>query len=113
MNTTENTLKLIGRPGNQPTIKYFENNGMLARFSFFTLEKVVQDDGNTRWKTKWHNVVAWGKVAEEVSRQVKKGVRMVIVGKTNEEKYTDNKGVVRTTQEIVLYNLSVLDKEPA
>ncbi len=113
MKNADNTLQLIGRSGTQPTVKQFSNNGTVARFAFAAQEKTTDDTGTERWVIQWHKVVAWGKMAEMVGRLVKKGSKLTIVGKDSVSQFTDNKGNTREMHEIVLYNLSVLDKEPA
>ncbi len=113
MKNSDQTLQLIGRPGNEPIIKTFDENRMVARFSFATNVQTTDENGNTQWVTKWHRVVAWGKVAELVQRSVKKGVKMTIVGKDAVRPYIDKEGVAKESKEIVLYNLSVFDKEIA
>lgn len=113
MKTSDNTIQLIGRPGTEPIIKQFDNNGLVARFSFATSEQTTDEEGKSSRITRWHKIVAWGKNAALVQQKVRKGAKMSIVGKACVRQYADKDGVLKEVNEIQLYNLSLLQNEPA
>jgi single-strand DNA-binding protein len=43
--------------------------------------------------TTWHNVVAWGQLAENLSAVLQKGDRVIVIGRINEDTYTNKDGV--------------------
>lgn len=113
MKTNSDTIRLIGRPGTVPVVKQFDENKLVARFSFATNEPTTNEDGKTIYVTHWHKVVAWGKNAALVQQKVKKGCKMSIVGKQGLKHYTGKDGVAKEEKVIQLYNLSLFQNEPA
>lgn len=113
METSKDTVKLIGRPGTEPIVKQFDENKMVARFTFATNEESLNEAGERVQTTQWHKVVAWGKCAALVQQQVKKGKKMSIVGKNSCRQYIGSDGNRYETIEVVLYNLCVFEPQIA
>jgi len=113
MKTSNDSVKLIGRPGMEPIVKQFDKNGLMALFSFAVNEQITNEAGEKEWVTQWHQVVAWGKNAALVQQKVKKGVKMSIVGKIVSRTYADKDGVAKQANEVVLFNLAVWEPEMA
>jgi single-strand DNA-binding protein len=109
MKNSDDTVKLVGRPGNMPIVRQFENNKMVARFSFASNEETVSETGEKVWITRWHKVVAWGKCAAMVQQQVKKGKKMSLIGKNTCRQYTGTDGKLHEINEIVLFNMAVYE----
>ena len=59
-----NKVQLIGHLGNAPEIRSTEAGKKLARFSVATDEIYRSSTGEKVKETQWHNLVAWGKVAD-------------------------------------------------
>lgn len=108
MTTLRNRVQLIGKLGIDPEFIEFENSKK-ARFSLATNE-VYYQDGNKREETQWHNIVAWGKLAENVDKYLKKGKEVAISGKLTSRTYNDKDGVKKYVTEIVLNDMVMLGK---
>ncbi len=91
MNNLQNGVNLIGRAGQDPIVRTFENGVKLARFALATNEIVTEVNGKKK-QTQWHTIVAWGKKAELIERFVKKGQMMAIEGKLVNRVYQLNEG---------------------
>lgn len=91
MNNLQNGVNLIGRAGQDPIVRTFENGVKLARFALATNEIVTEVNGKKK-QTQWHTIVAWGKKAELIERFVKKGQMMAIEGKLVNRVYRLNEG---------------------
>lgn len=113
METKNDTVKLIGRPGAAPVVKHFSENKMVARFSLATKEESLNEAGEIVQITRWHQIVAWGMHAALVQQKVKKGKMMSIVGKAVCRQHLNNDGRLQETNEIVLYNLHVFETQTA
>ena len=100
MSNSTNSVTLVGRPGNNPIIKEF-NNGKMARFSIAVNDQRYVNN-QTLTETYWHNVVAWGKTAEAVQEVVKKGVKIQLEGKLVSRTWNDKSGLKHYITEIVL-----------
>ena len=70
---------LIGNVGKDPEIKVL-NSTTLAKLSIATSEKYKDKQGATVNKTEWHNITAWGKLAEIIEKYVKKGALLYVEG---------------------------------
>ena len=81
-----NKVILIGNVGRDPEVKTLESGTVMAKFSLATTNRRFKDeDGNPR--TEWHNIVAWGKLAEIVASFVTKGMMINIVGEIRTRTY--------------------------
>jgi len=73
MSTLKNKVQLIGNVGNEPEITNLESGKKVAKFSIATNESYKDSNGEKVTNTQWHNIVAWGKIAEIVEKYVGKG----------------------------------------
>lgn len=110
MGTLRNSVHLIGRPGMDPEIKVFGENKKLAKFTFATNEKHYNDKMELVEETEWHNIIAWGKVAEHVEKLVKKGRLMAIEGMLQTRQYEDKDKNKRYITEIDMNEFMLIDK---
>jgi single-strand DNA-binding protein len=111
MYALKNKVQLIGHLGKNPEVKTIDNGKKVARVSLATSEsyKNLQDEKVT--ETQWHNIVAWGKLAEILEQYTTKGSEICVEGKLNYRDYTDKDGVKRNTTEIVVNEILLLDKK--
>jgi single-strand DNA-binding protein len=100
MNTT-NKVQLSGNLGSAPEIKTFDNGNKLARFSMATREEFTSRSGERSSNTQWHSITAWGKVAETVESELKKGSFVSVEGRLVNRNYVDKNGQKKYITEIV------------
>lgn len=113
MYALKNKVQLIGNLGNTPEVKNTENGKKLARFSMATNETYRGRTGEKITETTWHNVVAWGKVAEIAEKYLSKGAEVAIEGKLINRSYTDKDGIKRYVTEIQVSELLMMNNKPA
>jgi single-strand DNA-binding protein len=114
MYTLRNKVQLIGNLGNAPEVKTITGGKKMARFSMATNETYRNAKGEKVTETQWHNVVAWGKVAELAEKFLGKGSEVAIEGKLINRSYTDKDGVKKYISEVQLNELLLLgDKNKA
>ena len=77
----KNRVQLTGNLGKDPDMREFDGGKRMARFSVATNERFTYGDGQTKDDTQWHNVVAWGRVAELASQQLHKGSKVMLEGR--------------------------------
>lgn len=111
MYALKNKVQLIGHLGNAPEIKNLEGGKKLAKFSLATNETYRNQKGEKVDETQWHNLLAWGKVAEICEQYLSKGSEVAIEGKLLHRDYTDASGVKRYITEIQVNELLLLDKK--
>jgi single-strand DNA-binding protein len=108
MNNLKNSVRLIGNLGQTPEVKDLSNGKKLAKFSMAINESYKNETGERVTDTQWHNITAWGKQAELVSKLLKKGSEVAIEGKLTNNTYTDKDGVKRYSTEIVLNEFTMV-----
>lgn len=100
MYALKNKVQLIGNLGNAPEVKTTESGKKLARFSVATNESYRNSKGEKVTETTWHNLVAWGKVAEIAEKYLTKGKEVAVEGKLINRSYTDKDGNKRYITEV-------------
>ena len=110
MGTIRNSVHLIGRPGADPEIKTFGDKKKTARFALATNEKHYNDKMELITDTQWHNIVAWGKTADQVEKIVRKGRLMALEGKLQTRQYEDKEKNKRFITEIYMDEFLLIDK---
>ena len=102
---------LIGNLGGDPEFKTLEEGNALARFRVATNESYKNKSGEWVTTTQWHNVVAWGKIAELSNKLLKKGAEVVLEGKLVNDAYTNKEGEKRYKTEVTLREFMLLNRD--
>jgi single-strand DNA-binding protein len=113
MYALKNKVQLIGNLGNAPEVKTFESGKKMARFSVATSENYRNAKGEKVTETQWHNLVAWGKLAEIAEKFLSKGKEVAIEGKLVNRSYNDKDGNKKYITEIQVNELLLLGGNPA
>ncbi len=99
-----NRVQLIGNVGNEPQIKEFQSGKKMARFRLAT-DDVKKVDGKFIKHTEWHNVTAWGKIADLTAENINVGTEVVVTGRIINNSYKDSDGNTRRISEILAESL--------
>ncbi|MEA1926464.1 MAG: single-stranded DNA-binding protein [Patescibacteria group bacterium] len=107
-----NKVMFIGNIVNDPEMRTTQNGQNVTSFRIAT---------NRRWKNQatgefnedaqYHNIVAWGKLAEICSQYMKKGMKVYIEGRLNHRTWEDRQGQKRYTSEIVAESAIMLSRK--
>ena len=111
MYTLRNKVQLIGNLGQDPDVKTIGEDKKVAHLSVATNENYRNAKGEKVTDTQWHNVVAWGKLADIAEKFLLKGTEVVIEGKLINRNYTDKQGVKRYVTEVQANELLILTKK--
>ena len=111
MKQLRNKVQLIGNLGAEPEIKETQNGKKLARLRLATNETYRNAEGEIVKETQWHDIVAWGKLAEISEKYLKKGQEVCIEGKLSNRNYEDKEGIKRYVTEIVASDLLMLGRK--
>ncbi len=112
MNALKNKVQLIGNLGNAPEVRNTESGKKLVRFSIATNESYRNAKGEKVTETQWHNLIAWGKVADIAEKYLTKGSEVAIEGKLMNNNYTDKDGNKKYSTEIQVHELLLLGNKP-
>ncbi len=102
-----NKVMLIGRLGKDPESSAAATGTMISKFTVATNE-YFSKNGERQERTEWHNIVAFGRNAENISRFLKKGSMVYIEGRLQTSSWEDN-GVRKYRTEIICNNITFLD----
>jgi single-strand DNA-binding protein len=105
---TLNRAMLIGRIGKEPQMRYTPNGTPIASLTIATNEAYKDKTGKMQYKTDWHRVVAWRKLAEICGQYLKKGSLVCIEGQLKTRAYEDKSGSKKYITEIVAQTMQML-----
>lgn len=98
-----NKVILVGNLGKDPEVRYMQNGDAAANFSIATSESWKdKSTGQINEKVEWHNIAAFGKLAEICGEYLRKGSQIYIEGRLQTRKWQDKSGNDRYTTEIVI-----------
>jgi single-strand DNA-binding protein len=101
MKNMRNSVQIIGNVGNVPEIREFKGGKLSARFSVATHESFKNAAGEKIESTSWHQVVAWGGMADYIAKHVTKGKGIALEGKLSSRSFEDSEGKKRYITEII------------
>ena len=96
-----NRVILVGHTGKHPEIKYTPGGHAIATFSLATNEVRIGLDNKKHEHTEWHNLVAWGKLADFCKEYIVKGQLIYIEGKIHSQTWIDKNDVRQKKYEVV------------
>lgn len=103
-----NKVMIMGRLGQDPELKYTQNQVPVVTLNVATSEYKTGQDGQRQELTEWHRVIAWQKTAENCNKYLTKGRGVFIEGRLQTRKWQDKNGSDRYTTEIVAQSVQFL-----
>ncbi|GLR63479.1 single-stranded DNA-binding protein [Marinospirillum insulare] len=105
-----NKVILIGNLGNDPDIRFTQNQKQVANLSIATSEQWTdRQTGQRQERTEWHKVVFFDRLAEIAGQYLKKGSKVYVEGKLQTRKWQNQQGIDQYTTEIVGNEMQMLD----
>lgn len=99
-----NKIQIIGNVTKDPEVKALPTETKVANFSVATNRNWKDKEGVKKEEVEFHNVVAFGVLADLIERYVKKGSQLYVEGRLQTRSWeTDGKKNYRT--EIVMENM--------
>lgn len=103
-----NKVMLIGNLTKDPEAKALPSGQALSSFSVATNRVWKDKDGAKKEQAEFHNIVAFGKIAEIANQYLKKGAKVFLEGRLQTRSWDDQNGVKKYRTEMILENLSML-----
>jgi single-strand DNA-binding protein len=103
-----NKAIIVGNLGKDVELRYTSTGTAVASFSVATSERYKDKAGNAQEKTEWHNIVAWGQLAEICGKYLAKGSKVYVEGKIQTRSYDDRDGNKRYITEINISEMKML-----
>jgi single-strand DNA-binding protein len=102
MEASVNRVELLGRTGNQPTLRQTPSGTPLIRFSLYTHQIWRNAADQLCEATERHTVTAWGQLAIQCINHLHKGSRVYVSGRLQTHRWEDpDTGEQRQRTEIV------------
>src|SRR3972149_9262254 len=106
-----NKVELIGNLTRDPELRYTPAGTAVCTFGLATNRNWVTDAGEKKEDAEFHRIVAWNKLAELCSQLLKKGRKVYLEGRLSTRNWTGQDGNQRTTTEIVISDMIILDSK--
>jgi len=100
-----NKIFLLGYLGCDPTLSYTNNQTAVVKFTIAT-----NDGTQEKPKTNWHNIVVFGKIAENCNIYLQKGSRVLVEGSLQTREYVDKNQVKKIFYDIIATHVKFIDK---
>jgi single-strand DNA-binding protein len=94
-------VMLIGNLGRDPEVKYSQQGTAIAQFSVATTERWKDKDDGLQEHTEWFAVKAFGRRAEIVAENLRKGSRVYVEGRKRTESWDDKQTGAKHYRDIV------------
>ncbi len=102
-----NKVLLIGHLGAKPEMRKTNGGDAIARLRLATNRFWKQDDRDHK-ETEWHDVTAFGKLAERCEAWLDKGRQVYVEGRIKSSTWEDQHGAKRLSREVVAQRISFL-----
>lgn len=107
-----NLVQLIGNLTRDPEMRYTTSGSAVVTFGLATNKSWKDEAGEQKELTEFHNIVAWGKLAEICQQLLAKGMKVYIQGSLTTRSWQDEtSGVMRYRTEVRVDDMILLDSK--
>ena len=108
-----NKVILIGNLAADPDVKATPNGMYVAKMRLATNTYAGKDEGgNRKQHSEFHNLVAFGKLAEFAGQYMKKGRQFYVEGRLHTSSWDDTAGQKRYRTEVVVDDVQFVGNKP-
>ena len=105
-----NKALIIGNLTRDPEARATPSGQNVCNFGVATSRQWNDASGMKQEQSEFHNVVAWGKLADICSQYLKKGRKVYVEGRLQTREWQSPEGVKKNRTEIVADNVIILDR---
>lgn len=107
-----NRAQLIGNLTRDPELRQTSGGQSVTSFSVATNRVWKDASGQKQEEAEFHNIVAWGRLAEICAQYLGKGRKVFVEGRLRTRDWEGQDGQKRRTTEIIADNMVMLDRAP-
>src|SRR5579859_6289515 len=107
-----NRAMIIGNLTRDPETRTTPNGQTVSSFGVATTSSWKDAAGQRQERVEYHNIVAWGKLAEICQQYLGKGRKVYVEGRLQTREWQGQDGAKRNRTEIVCDNMIMLDRAP-
>lgn len=104
-----NKVILIGNLTRDPELRYTPQGTAVCTIGLATNRQWTTEGGEKKEDVEFHRLVAWNKLAEICANLLKKGRKVYVEGRLQTRSWQGQDGAQRTTTEIVISDMIILD----
>lgn len=104
-----NKAVLIGNLTRDPELRYTPQGSAVCTFGLATNRQWTTDSGEKKEDVEFHRIVSWNKLAEICAQLLKKGRKVYLEGRLQTRNWNAQDGSQRTTTEVVISEMILLD----
>lgn len=108
-----NLCQFIGHCGADPEVRTFDNGNKIATTRIAVSERFLDRNNQQQERTEWIGLVFNGKQVDVVEKYVRKGSTIYVSGKWHNREWQDQSGNKRTSTELSVMTIQLLDKRDA
>lgn len=106
-----NKVILIGNLTRDPELRYTPAGTGVCTFGLATNRNWTTQTGEAKEDTEFHRIVAWNKLGELCAQLLAKGRKVYVEGRLSTHSWTAQDGTQRTTTEVVIEDMIILDSK--
>lgn len=108
-----NKVMLIGNLTRDPELRYTPTGAAVCTIGLATNRYWTTEAGEKKEDVEFHRVVAWNKLAELCSQLLVKGRKIYVEGRLHTNSWQATDGSQRSTTEVVIEDMIILDSRLA
>ena len=102
---------LIGNATKEPELRVTASEQKVCSFSVATNQNWTDAQGQRQKRAEYHQIVAWGKLAEICSQYIQKGMKVYIEGRLQTREWETPDGQKRLRTEIIADDMILLERK--
>lgn len=106
-----NRAMIIGNVTRDPELRTTTTGQNVCSFGIATNQTWTDAQGAKQQRAEYHNIVAWGKLAEICGQYLAKGRKVYVEGRLQTREWEAQDGAKRNRTEIVADNMILLDRK--
>jgi single-strand DNA-binding protein len=106
-----NRATILGNLTADPEVRQVSSGQTVCTFGVATNRRWTNKNGEKQEDVEYHNIVAWGKLAEICGQYLQKGSKVYMEGRLQTRDWEGQDGVRRYKTEIVANNMIMLDSK--
>ena len=105
-----NRVQLIGNVTRDPELRTIPSGQNVCSFGVATNYQWTDAQGQKQQKAEFHNIVAWGKLAEICAQYLTKGKKIYVEGRLQTREWEAQDGTKKNRAETIADNMIMLDR---
>ncbi len=105
-------IMIAGNLGSNPELRYLQNGQAVCNFSVASNRRWKNANGEQQEEVTWHRIAVWGTQGEACNQYLKKGSKVLVVGRVRANAYIDKNGQPAASLEVTASHVEFMDRKP-